>query len=358
MVNPERLRKIFFKLVRIDSPTGQEAEVIREVLDYFRKLKLQPTKDRAGNIFVKIAGKGKPLLLEAHLDTVEPGRGIIPYQKGEYIYSRGDKILGADDKASVAIILELLNIIRENNLVCRPLEVIFSTGEEVGLLGISQFDFRKVKAKEAIGMDRAKRVGVITLASPHIKTFALTILGKAAHAGACPEKGINAIIVASRIISQLSYGRIDLKTTFNIGLISGGQGSNIVPEKVVLEGEARSFNQRKLGGLIKDIEKVSLRESEREGAHYQLKILREVRGYQHRHSDPLIKKICRAMQVCKVQPELLPSGGASDLNVVCEHNITAVEIANGVEYSHTKKERVRVQDLVKMTEILLKLVQK
>lgn len=356
MVNSKRLRNIFFKLVRIDSPTGEENEAIREVLDYLRKLHLRPTKDKAGNIFVSVPGRGSPLLLEAHLDTVEPGRGIIPYQRGEYLYSEGGNILGADDKASVAIILELLNLICENNSKCRPLEIVFSTGEEGGSVGISKFNFRKIKAREAVGMDRAKRVGIITSASPHIKSFELTIIGKSSHAGAEPEKGINAIVLAARVISRLVVGRIDQETTFNIGLISGGQGTNIVPEQVIFKGDIRSFSRVKLEQLIKKMKKVAQDECVKEKARYKLKIIREVAGYKHRHSDSLIKQICKAMRKMRVTPELTISTGASDLNIINEYQIKAVEIANGVRDAHTKKERVRIKDLIKMVEILVEII--
>lgn len=353
MVNRQRLRNIFFQLVRTDSPSGDEGEIVREVLDYLKKMKLKPSRDRAGNIFVRIPGKGNPLLLEAHLDTVEPGRRIKPYQKGEYLYSRGDNILGADDKASVAIILELLHTIQESEITHRPLEIIFSVGEEVGLAGISQFDFREVKAREAIGMDRAKPVGVITAASPYIKSFELTIIGKAAHGGAEPEKGINAIQIASRVISRLKLGRIDSETTMNIGLINGGQGSNIVPEKVVVQGDARSTRTARLQRMMRSLEQIALAETKKKAARYQLKIVREVAGYQHRSGDVLIKKVTKAMRVCGLRPRLLFSSGASDLNEISKHKIKVVELANGVQHAHTKNERVRLNDLVKMVQLLL-----
>ena len=241
MISQERLINSFCDLVRIDSPSDEEEEVAQHLVARLAKLGLTVERDAHGNVIASEPGEF-PLLLSAHMDTVEPGRGIVPVIKGDRIVSNGQTILGGDCKAGVAAIMEGLESVIEENLPHRPVQVVFTRGEEIGLVGAANLDFSMIRALEAVVFDGNGPVNTITGSSPSYMSFDVTVKGRGAHAGVEPEKGLSAIRIASEIIQELPQGRLDEESTFNVGLISGGTVRNAVPVEASFGGEFRSRN--------------------------------------------------------------------------------------------------------------------
>ena len=245
MADQERLVNSFCELVRIDSPSDEEEEVAQYLTGRLERLGLSVARDAHGNVIASEEGND-PLLLSAHMDTVEPGRGIKPRIQGDRIVSDGTTILGGDCKAGVAAILEGLEAVMDEGLTRRPVQVVFTRGEEIGIVGATNMDYSMIRAKESVVFDGNGPVNTITGASPTYMSFDVTVKGRAAHAGVEPEKGLSAIRIATEIINELPQGRLDEETTFNVGTIAGGSVRNAVPAETVFGGEFRSRNTETL----------------------------------------------------------------------------------------------------------------
>lgn len=276
----------FIKLVSIYSPSGEEKEMINYLKEWFSKYKLKPRIDKVGNLYVKIRGKGEPILFCAHMDTVNPGVGIKPIVKNGYIYSSGNTILGADNKAFIASLLTALAL----NKSQRAIELLFTVKEETGG-GIEFFTFNWIKSKKAVTFDSAKPIGGIILRSPYVFNFHVLLIGKATHSST-PAKGKNAIIPALELINNIQVGELDKKeTTINIGLISGGVGINIIPEKIQFSGEVRSYNQKLLYKHVNHIETITKKIADKYSVKYKLSKDGFCPGYVHRDNDNFVKDI-------------------------------------------------------------------
>jgi len=262
MINAQRLGERFKMLAQIDSESRHEA-VISKVLEKIL-LKLgasvcfDDAKDKVGgdcsNLVAKFKGNidAPPLFLSGHMDTVLPGKGVkVQFEDGIF-RSDGTTILGGDDKSALAIILEVMEVVKENNLPCPPVEIVFTVCEEIGLLGAKHLDLSLMDAKFGYILDSTDTQGIVTKA-PSANKINIKVHGRAAHAGAAPEKGISAIYAAAMAISTLTLGRIDGETTCNLGIISGGMATNIVPEYVEIHGEARSHDVEKLKQVTNNI---------------------------------------------------------------------------------------------------------
>ena len=256
MVNQERMLQEFLGLVQVASPTRKERKIADLLIHKLKKLGLEVTEDDAGQ---KIAGSsgnvigylkgtvpGVALAFSAHMDCVEPCDGVKPVLKDGIIYSDGSTVLGSDDKAGIAAVLEALAIILENKLEHGDITVIFTPAEEGGLNGSSFANIKSLRADYCYVLDSSGMPGKIVSSAPGQNNLEFVIHGKSAHAGVEPEAGINAILMASKAISLVEQGRIDEETTANIGYISGGGATNIVPEITSVRCEVRSRNEHKL----------------------------------------------------------------------------------------------------------------
>ena len=258
MINTARLAQIFKFLVEIDSVSKEEGAIAQALKKILEELGAETTFDAAGekigsqsgNLIAKFKGPAAvpPLLLSAHMDTVEPGRGIQAILREGVFESDGTTILGADDKSAIAILIEAIRTLQENQLPHGPLELVLTVCEEIGLMGAKHLDFSLISAPYGYVLDATDTQGIITRA-PAANHLEFEIYGKDAHAGASPEKGINAILLASRAIAGLEIGRIDPETTANIGIIKGGLATNIVPNRVTVKGEVRSHDENKLARI-------------------------------------------------------------------------------------------------------------
>src|SRR5690625_2894806 len=282
-VNQERLVKEFQELVKIDSETKYETEISKVLKAKFSELGLDVQEDDsqkitghgAGNLICELKGTARgiePIYFTAHMDTVVPGKGIKPSIEGDYIVSDGTTILGADDKAGIAAMLESIRLLKESNLPHGDLQFIITVGEESGLVGAKALNKDKIKAKFGYALDSNGTVGDIIVAAPSQAKLTVNIQGKTAHAGVEPEKGISAITLAAKAISNMKLGRIDDETTANIGRFAGGKQTNIVCDHVEIIAEARSLKENKLAKQVEHMKETFENTAKKLGGHADVKV--------------------------------------------------------------------------------------
>jgi tripeptide aminopeptidase len=356
MINETRLLETFLDLVRIDSPSGEEAAIAQELEKRLSDLGLTVELDAMNNVVAKLPGQGAPLMLAAHMDTVMPGLGVKPIVKDGIVYSDGTTILGADDKSGIAVILELLQTIVERELPHPPLEVVITVREETGLEGAKGLDKDRLQAKMGISLDCGHSPGTIVVSAPSHNFVSAVIHGKAAHAGSEPEQGINAIAVAAQALVDMPLGRIDAETTANIGLIKGGTARNVVPDHVELTGEARSRQLAKLEAQTARMVNVLEDAAQRHGATVDVDVTRAYDGYTLTEAAPVVSRLMSACRAVGVEPALVPSGGGSDVNIYNVHGMQVVNLSTGVYQPHSTEEHVAVADMVTCAEIVLKFI--
>jgi tripeptide aminopeptidase len=353
MINRDRLVSTFLELVQIDSPSGQEDEIARHLMAVLSGLGLQVVRDKTGNVIGRLAGEGQPILLSAHMDTVEPGRGVKPVVEDGVVKSDGTTVLGGDDKSGIVAILEILQVLVEQDLPHPPLEVALTVSEETGLKGAKGLDLTRLRAREGIVLDSGGEIGTIVISAPSLDRVRAIVHGKAAHAGAEPEKGINAIVVAAEAIAAMPLGRIDEETTANIGRIQGGTATNIVPDRAEMAGEARSHDERKLETQVKAMTGALREAAERHGAVVDIDVRRSYSTFKLSEEDNIVRRAVAAARTLGLTPALVSSGGGSDANVFNAEGIATINISTGMDKVHTTEERIAVADMVQCAEFLL-----
>ncbi|MHB1399947.1 MAG: M20/M25/M40 family metallo-hydrolase [Trichloromonadaceae bacterium] len=375
MINSERLSAEFARLAAIASPSRREGAISRYLTARLQGLGAEVTMDDAGfraesesgNLIARFPARGKqctPLMVSVHMDTVEPADGVVPVLRDGVFTSAGETILGADDKAGIAEIIEALEVLREAAIPHGPLELVVTICEEIGLLGAKLLDPRLIQARRGIALDTSGVDRVIHRA-PCANKLRFEIQGREAHAGIAPEKGISAIEVAARAIAAMPLGRIDEETTANIGSINGGQATNIVAKKVVIEGEARSHDVAKLGRQTERMVacfKQAAREAAREidGEMVVPEVRVEVLSdyplmYVSRQAGILTLIETAAARLGR-KLEVKAAGGGSDANIFNSHGIETVILGTGMTDVHTVNESVRVDDMVQVAQLLVEII--
>lgn len=338
----------FQQLVKISSPSGHEEKVSLFLQSWLKKNKFSYKVDKVGNIYAHNQVSGQPILLCAHMDTVQPGENINPIVKDGIIKSSGNTILGADNKAALAAVLSAI----ENIKLARAIELIFSVKEEIGG-GIEFFPLPWIKSKDALIFDSANPLGGIILRSPFIINFYVTIHGKAVHASK-PNDGVNALTYAFELINQIKTGSLDKgETTINIGKINGGSGINTVPELVSYSGEIRSYNKKLFEKHLNDIKAIH---------NPKLKIPITIDfsvdgfcpGYAHKQSDEFIKKIGQLYQNIGLKTQYYNYSGVSDANILNSKGIKTINLTDGTKNPHTVNESTTVKSLIQLEAIITK----
>lgn len=345
MIDRDRLVKTFCDIVKIDSPSGEEEAMAQDLTRRLGRLGFEIQRDAHGNLFATEDGDN-PLMLSAHMDTVEPGRGINPRVVEGRIISDGTTILGGDCKGGVAAMLEALESIHAERLDRVPVQLVFTRGEEVGLVGARNLDLSLLRAKEGVVFDGNGPVSKITVASPTYMSIEVEVTGRSAHAGVEPEKGLSAIRIASDIIGKLPQGRLDDETTFNIGTIEGGSVRNAVPESAAFTGEFRSRSLETIDLLklqvLNTLEEA--RETHRDALiNGDMEV--EFQMYSLSDDDPMVGRATKVLGTMNLEPEIGPSGGGTDANVLNRHGIKCVVVGMSTREMHTVRENVPIDDL-------------
>jgi tripeptide aminopeptidase len=340
------LLELFLDLCRIDSPSGEEKSVGDYIIKHLARHKIRAGRDAYGNVIAKVAGEGEPLVISAHLDTVEPGRGVKPVVRNGVVRSDGRTILGADDKAGLTAAIAVAEEAVRQGWRIRPLELVFTRQEETDLDGVYHLDWSRIRAREGLILDGSDEPGRITIASPYIYNIDIRVKGRAAHAGVEPEKGINALAIAAVAIRELKLGRIDRQTTANIGTLAAGSAVNSIPAEAVMRAETRSHSQKSALAQVDIMNRAFKRAvGRRRGAKLYFKSTLACRGYRYDKKDPLIKELKTAMAAHGWRVAYEESCGASDANVWAEKRVKAVEISVGYRDAHTTGEWIKVDDI-------------
>ncbi len=373
--NTDRLVRDFFHLTAIDSLSLQERKLADAVIPLLSELGCTVEEDDAaaaiggncGNILARLPGyppqssqaECAPILLAAHMDTVVPGLGKEAFmQEDGRITGNGKSVLGADDVTGIVEILEGLRILQENQIPHRPIEILLTVSEESYGMGVKAFDLDKIKAKDAYVMDLAGPVGPAAVQAPSLIWFEIVIEGKAAHAGFEPENGIHALQAAAKAIARLPQGRIDEKTTFNVGKIKGGRVSNIVPDSCRLSGEVRSYDHQHAEDIMRDVEKVFREETEKLGATFTMNQQVCIKAYKIPEDSPVCRRYLKALDCIGLTAETLDrkdvfvsTFGGSDNNYLSNSGLQGIVAACGMYNPHSTSEYTFVKDLEKGAEL-------
>jgi len=367
MINQRRIVEEFCKLVAIDSIPFKEREMADCLTKLLRELGFEVSEDQtgeqyhgtAGNLYGYLKGEleGAPLLLSAHMDTVEPGlsKKAVLHEDGT-ITSDGTTVLGADDLAGVVAILEAIRTARENKLPHRSIEVLFTFAEEVYIKGSEAFDYSTVRSKEAYVLDLDGPVGVAAIKAPTLISFTAGFLGKAAHAGFAPEQGIHAIAIAAEAISGIKQGRIDEETTVNIGIIQGGKARNIVPSECILQGEVRSQSHEKALAKVQEIKNSFQRVVDAHQAELRFETSFGCIAYEIAEDHPVVTRFIEVCEELELPGRLIRTFGGSDNNNFVLHGIAGIVLSCGMNKVHSLDEYTHVDELSRCAEIVLKLV--
>lgn len=366
MIKEQRLVHEFLELVQIDSLTRNERKIADRLQEKLTALGLTVREDNAGekiggnagNVIGLLPGntKAPAIMLTAHMDTVVPGENIKPLLKDGRIVSDGTTILGADDKAGIAGILEALRVIKEQGIPHGDIEVVFSIAEEGGLHGAKGLDVSSLRSAMAFCFDTGGPIGTIISEAPAHNRFTFVFHGKPSHAGAAPEKGINAIQAAGVALANMKLGRIDEETTANIGVIHGGEATNIIPARVEMIGEARSRNEQKLAAQTEHMIKTAEEAAARFGAKVEIDLVNEYPAYKHDPNAPVLQMAVQAAGAIGLTPRLIPSGGGADANIYNSKGLPTVNLGTGMTNAHTLEESILVADLVKTAEYVVSII--
>jgi tripeptide aminopeptidase len=366
-INEQRLVGLFCDLVQIDSPSRQERNMADHLQALLEALGGTVEEDDAaaalggncGNLYARLPGKlpGPPLLLSVHMDTVEPchGKRAIVGADG-IIRSGGDTILGADDLAGIAAILEAVRTADELGLPRRSLEVMLSVAEELHLTGSHHMQVERLRAKEAYVLDTSGAPGKAVLAAPGHIWLEFLLKGKAAHAGIIPEAGISAIQAAALGIAAMPLGRIDPQTTANIGRVEGGGETNIVADTCRVTAECRSLDLGRLRAQAEAMKQAMQSGARQVGA--QLTVTEKISylPYQIGEDSPVVRRFREACRLVGLDAKLGPTGGGSDNNVLALQGIEGIVMACGMDQVHSCQEQIRVRDLVDTARLVCALI--
>ncbi len=351
----ERMIDQFMEMVKIDSESGNESKFIDYLKNEFEKLGAKAEKDSYGNLVAKFTEKncsGKdPVLLSCHADTVKPGIGIEPVLKDGVIRSKGDTILGADDKAGIAELLEAMRVAE----IYPPVEVAISRQEEIGLFGVKNLDYAKISAKRGFLLDN-DTLDTIVIGGPSYFAIDVVVTGRSAHAGMEPEKGINAIYAASKAIAALKLGRIDHETTANVGVINGGMIRNGVPDSVTFLAECRSLDHTKGKELADQMEKIIKQEVESAGAKVEIKIDNLCQAVDIPEDSFTVEIAKKALKKVGVNAETTFITGFTDASIYNNKGIEMAVVGIGANLEHSTDEHIYISDMEKAKNMIIEIL--
>lgn len=378
-INRERLLSTFLELVQIDSPSGEEAAVAAYCKDVLEAAgctvrfddSAQITGSDTGNLFAILPAfscASKPLYLSAHMDCIEPCRGVKPLVSEGFIHTDGTTVLGGDDKVGIAAILEVVRCLQESKAgegIPHPeIRILLTVMEEVGLRGAKAVDareFANTQGAYCFVLDAGGKPGLVVNGAPYQFSYKAQIKGLAAHAGIAPDAGISAIRAAARAVAQLPQGRIDEETTTNVGIIQGGSATNVVAESCLITGELRSHSLEKLKALRDEIEAVfraALADDGTGAGAASIELLWEVNyeGFFIPEDEPQVAKVLSAARKLGLAAGAEISGGGADTNVLAQQGLAAVTLGSGMDRVHSTEERLAVADLENLALLVFEIV--
>ena len=362
------LLELFLELCAIPSPPGEERAVADRVTRELDAIGLDWDEDgcgpsigaTAGNVLCRLPGKahgGIPIFLCAHFDTVPLDGALDPTVGGDgVVRNAGGTILGADDKSALAVMIEAARRIVEEGRPHAGVELLFTPMEEIGLVGAGAFDVGRLEARLGYVYDQAAPIGDVVTGSPTAQELELTFVGRAAHAGMYPEEGRSAIVAAARAIADMPFGRIDEVTSANVGIVRGGTARNIVAERCSLEAEVRSHDEARVTEVVQQILDAAAFAASVSDCSLETRVEPKYRGYRFEADDLAVRLAVDALGRAGFGARLGLSGGAADANVFNARGLECVNLANGMSDIHTADEHISIEDLERMVDVTLALV--
>jgi len=366
MVNQNRLVETFCVLSLIDGIHGKELDVARYLMSELRTIGLEPRMDEAGSTFGGNAGNvharlegnvGAPtILLCAHMDTIQSTKNLNHRRENGTIMTDGTTILGGDDRAGIAVILEILLQLSEKNLEHGPVEVLFTVCEEAGMHGAKYVRRSDVKAEYGFVFDCQASPGHYIVEAPGAAAFKATVHGRSAHAAVSPEKGVHAIEIASKAIAELKLGRWDETGMLNIGTIHGGTAINVVPDMVEITGETRNADEARLESQKKYITTAFEKAAADAGGNVEIEFALKYGGYRFPEDNPMIDAAKQAIASVGLTPIPLKYPGGSDANALNANGIPMLNLGVGFKNAHSFQECIAENDLILAAKIGLAIV--
>ena len=367
MIDKKRVLQEFLELIRIPCPTRNERAVGDWLTGHLTALGGIVHEDKAGealggncgNLVADFPGTapGAPtIMLTAHMDCVDPCVDIHPVIEDGIIRSDGTTILGADDKAGVTAILETLRQLREQSIPHGPLQVVFTIAEENGVHGSQHLDSSLLHADYGYTMDTHGHPGMMSFKAPGKNQIYIRLQGKAAHAGVEPEKGINAIQAAGKLIATAPQGRIDEETTCNLGRITGGSATNVVAEMCEIFYESRSRDKDKLDRITRQITDHFQQGAKALNCQVITEVSPDYGPYSLATDSPAIGLARQAAESLGFTVQLEESGGGSDANHFNTYGVPTVVLGVGMTNCHTKEEYIEEKDLYDAARLALQIV--
>jgi len=360
--------QLFVRLCEIPSPSRQEGAIAQEVLAEMAALGADVSQDDAAdrigagcnNIvahFPPTIDGGLAVVFAAHLDTV-PNRAPIEVEHVDgMLTNRHAAILGADDKAAVAAMIQAVRQIQQHDIPHSGIELLFTPCEEIGLKGAAAFDPSRLKARVGFVYDHTGPIGNIVTRAPSMRKISATFVGTPAHAGIVPEEGRSAIQAAAAAIGRMSLGRVDAETTANVGVIDGGTATNVVAERCTVVAEARSLTDSRLAAQVTNmLDALTWAASEYE-VDVEVAVDREFDSYLLKETDTQVVLASRALEAIGAAPVFFTAGGGSDVNALHSNGFAAVNLCNDMVDIHTDNERIAVRSLERMVELTVALVE-
>jgi tripeptide aminopeptidase len=362
-----QLGETFASLCRIASPSRTERECADWVIAELDGMGVGVEEDgagaevgsNAGNLLARIPGSGPDsIMLCAHLDTVPLDAPVEPVLVDGGWENANEAILGADNKAAVAVMLELTRRLTQGPEQPEVgLELLFTICEEIALQGAKAFDRSLLLSRFGYVFDHATPIGEIVVAAPTYYRISAELHGRAAHAGIRPENGRSAILAAARGIAAMRLGRLDPETTANVGTIAGGTNANVVPEHCHVEAEARSLDRSRAEAVATEIVDHLQEAADAGECDLDITVAQMFDGFRTSPREPQVVLAERALRACGYEPKHIVTGGGSDANALQSSGFSCANLANGTERNHEPTERVSVDALDGMLEVAIALVE-
>lgn len=361
-INTDRLIENFFDLVKIDSESGNEKAIAQALCEQLGELGFAVSKlpvpeqyTNGYNVYGRLEGKlAGSIVFSAHMDTVTPGIGIEPIIEDGIIRSKGNTILGGDDKSGIAAVIEAVRTLQENNIAHKTIEVAFTVHEEGGLYGSEFFDMSYIQSDKAIVLDTGGPIGTIVTGAPGQEHIEARIIGRPAHAGLAPEEGISAAMVAADAISNMNLLRIDEETTANIGIVSGGQATNIVMPEIKIVAETRSLNEEKLNKQVAHMVETLQSSADKFGATVEVDCHRAYNAFVIADDHPTVLEVKAVFAQMGITAQTKHTGGGSDANNFNARGLPTLNLSTGMAKVHTTEEYIAIDDMVAITDFIVR----
>lgn len=358
----QRLLSTFLDLVRIDSPSGFEAACARYCAEALREVgctvrfdtSAEKTGSDTGNLIAELKGDiPGTLVLSAHFDCVQPCEGVEPVVQDGVVFSAGETILGADDKAGLAAIVEALRRLTESGESRPTIRCVLTVQEEIGLLGAKSLEPGAAAGNLCLVLDATGQPGGIVIGAPTHYTFIAEFTGKAAHAGVAPEAGVSAVEMAARAIAHMELGRLDEHTTANVGTVCGGTATNVVAATTRLTGECRSLMRERVEDVRARMHQAMLDAAHEAGGAADVVWTREYEGFLTDAHAPQVKLVAAACEDVGLSPATFTTGGGSDANVISAAGTPTVALSCGMEGVHSTAEQIEVSHLEELAALVV-----